>query len=208
MCFYVRIKQFIFGRLAGRSKLSQTRSTAKPDGLANNRARERFYEEFTDYPKIKKSTVMIKNEEIVEDLNDLVRINNDRIQGYEKAIEGNDDAQLSDLFRHYVVQSQKFRSQLAEHIVRIDGTAVTDAASTDITSKVHRAWIDIKTAVTGKDRDTVLSSVEFGENIAVEAYKNTIEKDHIPAYIKEDLTMQLSELNEAYQKMKAMHKAA
>ena len=151
---------------------------------------------------------MIKNEEIVDDLNDLVKINNDRIQGYEKAIEDNEDAQLDDLFRHYVVQSQKFRSQLAEHIVRIDGTAVTDATSTDVGSKIHRAWIDIKSAITGKDRDTVLSSVEFGESAAVEAYKNAIEKDHLPAYIKEDLTKQLSELNEAYDKMKSLHKAA
>lgn len=151
---------------------------------------------------------MIKNEEIVSDLNDLVRINNDRIAGYEKAVEDNEDAQLDDLFRHYIIQSQKFRSQLAEHIVRIDGTAVTDATSTDVSSKIHRAWIDIKTAVTGKDRDTVLSSVEFGENMAIEAYKNAIEKDHLPAYVKEDLSMQLGELNEAHAKMKALHKAA
>jgi uncharacterized protein (TIGR02284 family) len=147
---------------------------------------------------------MIKNEEIVEDLNDLVKINNDRIMGYEKAIEDNEDAQLDDLFRHYIVQSQKFRSQLAEHIVRIDGTAVTDATSTDVSSKIHRAWIDIKSAVTGKDRDTVLSSVEFGENAAVEAYKDAIEKDHIPAYIKEDLTSQLSDLKTAQDKVKAL----
>lgn len=147
---------------------------------------------------------MIKNEEIVEDLNDLVKINNDRIMGYEKAIEDNEDAQLDDLFRHYIVQSQKFRSQLAEHIVRIDGTAVTDATSTDVSSKIHRAWIDIKSAVTGKDRDTVLSSVEFGENAAVEAYQDAIEKDHIPAYIKEDLTSQLSDLKTAQEKVKAL----
>jgi uncharacterized protein (TIGR02284 family) len=147
---------------------------------------------------------MIKNEEIVEDLNDLVKINNDRIMGYEKAIEDNEDAQLDDLFRHYIVQSQKFRSQLAEHIVRIDGTAVTDATSTDVSSKIHRAWIDIKSAVTGKDRDTVLSSVEFGENAAVEAYKDAIEKDHIPAYIKEDLTSQLSDQKTAQDKVKAL----
>lgn len=151
---------------------------------------------------------MIKNEEIVEDLNDLVKINNDRIQGYEKAIEDNKDPQLDDLFRHYVIQSQQFRSQLAEHIVRIDGLAVSDATSTDVGSKIHRAWIDIKSAITGKDRDTVLSSVEFGENMAIEAYKSAIEKDHIPAYMKEDLTKQLGELNAAYEKMKALHKAA
>lgn len=147
---------------------------------------------------------MIKNEDIVDDLNDLVRINNDRIKGYEKAIEDNEDSQLDDLFRHYVIQSQKFRSQLADHIVRIDGSGVTDATTTDVSSKIHRAWIDIKSALTGKDRETVLSSVEFGENVAVEAYQDTIEKDHIPAHIKEDLTAQLTELKSAYEKIKAL----
>lgn len=157
----------------------------------------------TNYRKV---TVMITNKEIVDDLNDLVKINNDRIQGYEKAIEDTKDTELDDLFRHYVVQSQNFRSQLADHIVRIDGLAVSDATSSDVTSKLHRAWIDIKSALTGKDRDTVLSSVEFGENAAVEAYEDAIAKDHIPAYIKEDLQKQLSELKGALDKVKGLQK--
>ncbi len=151
---------------------------------------------------------MITNKEIVDDLNDLVKINNDRIQGYEKAIEDNEDAQLDDLFRHYVIQSQQFRSQLAEHIVRIDGLAVSDATSTDVSSKLHRAWIDIKSAITGKDRETVLSSVEFGESAAVEAYRDAIDKDHIPAYIKEDLIKQSSELQVALEKVKGLQKVS
>lgn len=151
---------------------------------------------------------MIKNEDIVDDLNELVKINNDRIQGYEKAVEDNEDSQLDDLFRHYIIQSQNFRSQLADHIVRIDGLAVSDVNSTDTTSKLHRVWIDIKTALTGKDRASVLSSVEFGENAAVEAYEDAIENDKIPAYIKEDLQKQLIELRESYDKIKAMAEAA
>ncbi|GAB3576397.1 PA2169 family four-helix-bundle protein [Spirosoma luteolum] len=147
---------------------------------------------------------MIKNEEIVDDLNDLVKINNDRIQGFEKAIEDTKDADLDSLFRQNIIQSQKFRSQLAEHIVRIDGTAVSDATSTDVSSKIHRAWIDIKSALTGKDRSTVLSSVEFGENAAVEAYQDAIEKDHIPAYIKEELQSQLADLKASHAKVKGL----
>ena len=155
----------------------------------------------------KLSIIMIKNQEIVDDLNELVKINNDRIQGYEKAVEDNEDPQLDDLFRHYVIQSQNFRSQLADHIVRIDGTGVTDATSTDLTSKIHRAWIDIKAAITGKDRSAILGSVEFGENAAIEAYKDAIEKDHIPAYIKEDLQKQLTELQAAYDRIKSLQPA-
>jgi uncharacterized protein (TIGR02284 family) len=149
---------------------------------------------------------MIKNEEIVESLNELVKINNDRIQGYEKAVEDTEDTQLDCLFRQMIVQSQNFRSQLADHIVRIDGRAVTDATSTDFSSKIHRAWIDIKAAVTGKDRDTVLSSVEFGESAAIEAYEDAIEDDHLPAYIKEQLQSQLTELRSALDQVKMLKK--
>ncbi|CCH02474.1 Protein of unknown function DUF2383 [Fibrella aestuarina BUZ 2] len=147
---------------------------------------------------------MIKNDDIVEDLNELVKINNDRIQGYMKAVEDTEDTQLDHLFNEMIVQSQNFRSQLADHIVRIDGSAVSDATTTDVSSKIHRAWIDIKSALTGKDRDTVLSSVTFGENAAVEAYESAIENDKLPAYIKEDLTSQLSQLKAAREKMEAL----
>ena len=147
---------------------------------------------------------MIKNEDIVDDLNELVKINNDRIQGYLKAVEDTEDTQLDHLFNEMIVQSQNFRSQLADHIVRIDGTAVTDTTSTDVGSKIHRAWIDIKSAVTGKDRDTVLSSVTFGENAAVEAYESAVENDKLPAYIKEDISAQLSQLKASRDKMESM----
>lgn len=147
---------------------------------------------------------MIKNEEIVEELNDLVKINNNRIQGYMKAAEDSEDTHLDHLFNEMILQSQNFRSQLAEHIVRMDGSAVTETDSTDITSKIHRAWIDIKSAITGKDRDTVLSSVTFGESVAVDAYEEAIENDNLPANVKEDLTRQLSELRTALNKMEGL----
>ena len=149
---------------------------------------------------------MISNEEIVDSLNDLVKINNDRIQGYEKAVEDTKDANLDDIFRHCIIQSQQFRSELADHIVRIDGSAVSDATTTDTSSKIHRAWIDIKAALSGKDEQTVLSSVEFGENAAVEAYEEAIAKDHIPAYIREVLRKQLEQLKMARDRVLALRK--
>ncbi len=151
---------------------------------------------------------MINNEDIVEELNELVKINNDRIQGYEKAIEDSEDTELDGLFRQAVLQSQNFRSQLADHIVRIDGTAVSDATSTDLSSKIHRAWIDIKAAVSGKDRDTVLSSVEFGENAAVEAYEDALEEDDLPHYIKDVLETQLADLRATRDRVLSMRQSA
>ena len=150
---------------------------------------------------------MINNEEFVDSLNDLVRINNDRIQGFEKAIEDNEDSSLNAQFRQMVVQSQRFRSELADHIVRLDGKAVSDATSTDFSSKIHRAWIDIKAAVSGKDRDTVLSSVEFGENAAVEAYEEAIDDEDLPHYVKDVLQNHLTELRTSLEQVKALRGA-
>jgi uncharacterized protein (TIGR02284 family) len=150
---------------------------------------------------------MIKNEDLVDALNELVKINNDRIQGFEKAVKDNEDASLDDLFRHMIVQSQEFRSELADHIVRLDGSAVSDATATDLSSKIHRAWIDIKAAVSGKDRDTVLSSVEFGESAAVEAYEDALDDADIPHYIKDVVQQQLTQLRASLEKVKALRGA-
>jgi len=40
-------------------------------------------------------------------LNDLVKINNDRIAGYEKATDGTEDEDLKILFAEYIEQSKK-----------------------------------------------------------------------------------------------------
>lgn len=151
---------------------------------------------------------MINNEDIVDELNELVKINNDRIQGYEKAIEDTKDTELDGLFRQAVLQSQNFRSQLADHIVRIDGKAVSDATSTDLSSKIHRAWIDIKAALSGNDRDTVLSSVEFGENAAVEAYEDALDEDDLPHYIKDVLETQLADLRATRDRVLSLRQSA
>lgn len=135
------------------------------------------------------------NDEIVDSLNDLVKINNDRINGFEKAADDIEDAELASLFKNLTSQSRKFRSELADSIVRIGGE-VPGIEETSTGSKIHRAWIDIKSAFTGKDRHTVLESCVFGENAAVEEYEEVLEDEQIPSYIRQTLSTQLDELRQ------------
>ena len=135
------------------------------------------------------------NDEIIDALNDLVKINNDRINGFEKAAEDIEDPELASLFRNITSQSRKFRSELADTIVRIGGV-VPGIDETSTGSKIHRAWIDIKAAFTGNDRHTVLESCVFGENAAVEEYEEVLEEEEIPAYIRTTISTQLIELRQ------------
>ncbi|HKF95481.1 MAG TPA: PA2169 family four-helix-bundle protein, partial [Gammaproteobacteria bacterium] len=47
----------------------------------------------------------------------------------------------------------------------------------------HRAWVNVKSAVTGKDDKAILQEVERGEDVAVESYQKALKKD-LPADIR------------------------
>ena len=50
---------------------------------------------------------------------------------------------------------------------------ISEAASDggSVAATLHRGWINIKEAVTGKDKHAVLSECERGEDVAVAAYR-------------------------------------
>lgn len=117
------------------------------------------------------------HEELVEVLNDLVRINNDRIRGYEKAIEESTDGDkdLVGLFSRMIDESRQYKAELIGAIQAVGGEVVPE--ETTASGKLYRFWMDIKNAVGGKDRESVLDDCEFGEDAAQKAYQHAIESD-------------------------------
>ncbi len=68
---------------------------------------------------------------------------------------------------------------------------------------MHRAWINVKSAVTNRDRHAILAEAERGEDAAVDAYKDAMEKD-LPMPIKEIVTRQSAEVQAAHDKVRAL----
>ena len=66
---------------------------------------------------------METNEKLVEVLNDLIVINNDRITGYEKAIAAVDasDVDLKTTFRKMADQSIGYRNDLSAEVAKLGG---------------------------------------------------------------------------------------
>lgn len=119
---------------------------------------------------------MNTNENLIEVLNDLVQINNDRITGYEKAIaeSKDEDVDLKGLFRSMVNESGQYVSELRSKITSLGGTATDD---TTTSGKIYRAWMDVKAVFTGSDRKALLNSCEFGEDAAQKAYDTALSSD-------------------------------
>jgi uncharacterized protein (TIGR02284 family) len=115
-------------------------------------------------------------EKIVGILNDLVRINHDRVVGYEKAIDElkDEDADLRTLFSRYINESREYSQELVQEVTRLGGDP---AGGTTNSGKIYRVWMDLKAAITGKDRKTILDNCEFGEDAAQKAYDMALNAD-------------------------------
>ena len=144
--------------------------------------------------------------ETIEILNDLVEINNDRIVGYERALEEtkDGDADLKALFTSMIDESRKIRVDLAGEVQALGGEF---EAGTTTSGKLYRAWMDVKAVFTGSDRHAILANCEFGEDAAQKAYKEALEED-LPAYIRTTLEAQKQMLRASHDRIKALRDAA
>src|ERR1700712_1740886 len=108
----------------------------------------------------------------IEILNDLLKINNDRVEGYSKASGEINDIDLKTVFLSMADESRKIASELVREIRKSGGEA--QSSSTTAAGKIYRTWMDVKSTFTGKDRQATLNSCEFGEDAAQKAYKEAI----------------------------------
>src|SRR5262245_35180996 len=78
-----------------------------------------------------KNQLMQNNEELILVLNDLVRINNDRMEGYIKALEETDpdNGDLLPVFRDFIEQSRNYKQALQHEVIHAGGKPV-DAEAT------------------------------------------------------------------------------
>jgi uncharacterized protein (TIGR02284 family) len=165
------------------------------------------YDFFSLLPKL---ITMAKNEKVVGIVNDLIRINNDRVVGYEKAIDElkDSDADLKTLFSRYIQESRENVRELTNEISRL---GANPAEGTTNSGKIYRVWMDLKTAITGKDRQTILNNCEFGEDAAQKAYDMALNTDEeLEAPVREMIVRQKAQLKVGHDEVKRlrdMHKA-
>ena len=147
---------------------------------------------------------MYVNEKTSEVLNDLIRINNDRIEGYEKAANETDakDVDLQVIFRQMSAESRSYVNDLSE-FVATTGKEVED--DTTFRGKIYRAWMDVKATFTGKDRKAILASCEFGEDAAQRAYDSALSSDaELTTEVRQLIMDQKSSLKKSHDRIKAL----
>ncbi|AZB25154.1 MULTISPECIES: PA2169 family four-helix-bundle protein [Bacteroidota] len=145
----------------------------------------------------------MENHKIVEVLNDLIEINNDRAEGFEKAIRdiNAENIDLKAAFEKFASQSRSNITELAG-LVGSKGEVPEDGNT--VLGALHRAWIDIKATFGGSDRHSILEECERGEDAIKKAYKDALQENELGEDVREVLLKQQDGIQASHDAVKAL----
>lgn len=145
----------------------------------------------------------IRNEEVVSTLNGLIETCKDGQNGFQTASEEVKNPQLKQLFAGFARQRAQFAAELQGEVRSLGG----DPEQTGSTAAaIHRGWMDIKSAITGKDDEAIVAECERGEDSAVKNYEEALKKT-LPANIRATVERQFQEVKRAHDQVRAKEKA-
>lgn len=138
-------------------------------------------------------------------LNELVETLKDGQKGYAEAMTDVEDADLKDTFKQFAVQRSGYINEIEDQMFKLD---LKPDESTSITSKVHRSFINLKSLVTGKNRDSILDECERGEDVAVKAYQTALKAEDLPSALQGVIEKQYQGVQAAHDKIKGLRNSA
>jgi uncharacterized protein (TIGR02284 family) len=107
--------------------------------------------------------------EVVGVLNDLLKINKDRVESYKKASYDTSDPGLKALFWNMADQSRKNITDITKEIIHHHGSSESPEATS--AAKIYDAWADFKAKFSGSSVKNVLTACESREAEVLHAYK-------------------------------------
>ena len=119
----------------------------------------------------------MQNDKAISVLNNLIQTCKDGELGFKTGAEGLKSAEVKSRFMEYSRQRAEMARELQNEVRRLGGDP---EKSSSMSGSLHRGWMDIKSAVTGKDDHAIIAEAERGEDVAKQAFEDAL-KESLPA---------------------------
>ena len=103
------------------------------------------------------------------------------------------------------MQRSKFAGALQSEVIGLGESKPEDSSST--AGALHRAWINMKSAITSHDDHAILAECERGEDSAVAEYKKAMEAE-LPSPVRDIISRQYTDVKAAHDRIKALRDAS
>ena len=138
-------------------------------------------------------------------VNELIETLKDGQKGYSEAMTDVEDTQLKSTFKEYAAQRAEYITELEDQMFKLN---LKPDEESSITGTVHRAWINLKGALTSKDNKSILNECERGEDYAKKAYQTALKAEDLPSGLKPVIEKQYQGVMAAHDKIKMLRDSA
>ena len=135
-------------------------------------------------------------DKIISRLNYLISISHESKNGYQNAAQYVQDRNMKDLFLRLSNERTGYAQELRLLVKNIE---VTSSDKAGLSGYILRTWMDIKAAFTPGCDETVISACIPGEETAIKAYTETLNKKYITGNIRAIINGQLNGISAALQ---------
>ncbi|HEX2748657.1 MAG TPA: PA2169 family four-helix-bundle protein [Verrucomicrobiales bacterium] len=149
-----------------------------------------------DYPAGRRSFDPAGNDtdrDVLAVLADTIEVLRDSEKGFRQASEHAASPELKDEFLNYSGQRALFVGELQD-FERVYGRKNVDHAGS-VSGAMHRAWVGLKTVLSGRSDKTILEEVAEGEKAAADFYAALLATQvNLPSQVSQCLSRQCAEL--------------
>ncbi|MDB5686423.1 MAG: hypothetical protein JWR77_1012 [Rhizorhabdus sp.] len=131
----------------------------------------------------------------IRTLNSLIATTLDSVDGYTTAAEDADNSRYAQAFRARAAERRGVVQALQTEVSRLGGNPEDDGT---ILAGAHRAFLNLKAAVTGKDDKAIVNEVERGEDHIKHKFDDALQDSELSGPV-------LAAIRSAYESVRAGH---
>ncbi len=141
------------------------------------------------------------NNDQVKGLNKLITTLYDGENGYKEAAEEVNSPSLANKFRELSQQRYNFGHEIKPFIAQLGGEVDKGGSAG---AALHRAWIDIKSALSTQDEAAVLNECVRGDENGLETYRDVLKNNTFSADARQVIERQIQTFERTIAEMKQL----
>ena len=145
----------------------------------------------------------MNNDRTISTLNDLIETCRDGQEGFNEAAENTKSPDLKSFFKQLSLARAQMAGELQQEVRALGGSPEKTGSTA---GTLHRAWLDIKGTLMGRDDRDILNECEGAEDSAVRAYENAL-KQTLPMPPQTLIQRQFDSVKQAHDRIKRMRDA-
>ena len=138
---------------------------------------------------------MSDNSTDVSTLNSLIATTIDSINGYQESADAVTNPEFRTLFQELARDRQQVLPKLQADVARLGGNPEDDGTAL---AAAHRVFVDLKSAITGRDDKAVINEVERGEDHIKHKFEAALADNDVSAQTR-------AAISEAYESVRRGH---